>query len=63
MEQKNSAPIDSEDQSNEVMIQIRCDCDKWLKADTKNQNVSCECGKSFAVTVTGISVNTSPHRN
>lgn len=49
-------PVSTQDgyQSDEAVIQVRCDCDDWLKAETRNQQVSCECGQSFAVTVTKV---------
>jgi hypothetical protein len=49
-------PVSTQDgyQSDAVVIQVRCDCGDWLKTETRNQQVSCECGKSFAVTVTKV---------
>ena len=37
-----------------------CSCGRWLEAETSNELVDCECGNSFAVTVTEISATTPP---
>jgi ABC-type ATPase with predicted acetyltransferase domain len=54
MATEHSLPTQDGYQSDAVVIQMRCDCGNWLKAETRNQQVSCECGKSFAVTITEI---------
>lgn len=51
-EQPTSTQEGSE--STGAVIQVQCDCGSWLKAETQNQRVKCECGKLFAVTVTDI---------
>ncbi len=41
-----------ESRSDGTRIQLRCECGNWLKTNTQVQRVDCECGKTFAVTVT-----------
>lgn len=57
---EDSLGTDATDRSDEAMIQLRCDCGNWLTTATRKQRVDCECGKSFAVTVTNLFATTSP---
>jgi hypothetical protein len=45
---------ESESLANERENKIRCDCGNWLSVDTDVVRVSCECGETFAVTVTKL---------
>ena len=55
MAKQHTLTTDSGTQSDAPAITVRWGCGNWLKAETRNQRVKCECGSSFAVTVTLIS--------
>jgi hypothetical protein len=45
---------DKEPQLDGAVTQIQCDCGNWLKTDTRNECIICECGERFAVTVSSM---------
>jgi hypothetical protein len=40
--------------SDDTVAQVRCDCGNWLKTTIRDNWVTCECGRRFAVTISEI---------